>query len=197
MNLYQLNDEMRAISEALEQALAWEPDTNADGKPIDFDGNEIENVENFRAKMLAECCRQLEELSGDFDEKAGKVAAYIKNLKSDCEQLKKEETALQNRRKVKENALENMTAYLLDAMSAAGEKKIETPQAVISIRNNAESVEIADEEAVVKWAQVTNRDYVLKYRQPDISKTELKTLLKSGEKVPGAALARTQSLIVK
>ena len=197
MNLYQLNDEMRAISEALEQALAWEPDTNADGKPIDFDGNEIENVENFRAKMLAECCRQLEELSGSFDEKAGKVAAYIKNLKSDCEQLKKEETALRNRRKVKESALENMTAYLLDAMSAAGEKKIETPQAVISIRNNPESVEIADEEAVVKWAQVTNRDYVLKYRQPDISKTELKTLLKSGEKVPGAALAKTKSLIVK
>lgn len=197
MNLYQLNDEMRAISEALEQALAWEPDTNADGKPIDFDGNEIENVENYRAKMLAECCRKLEELSGNFDEKAGKVAAYIKNLKSDCEALKKEETALRNRRKVKENALDNMTAYLLDAMSAAGEKKIETPQAVISIRNNAESVDIADEEAVVKWAQVTNREYVLKYRQPDISKTELKSLLKSGEKVPGAALARTQSLIVK
>ena len=197
MNLYQLNDEMRAISEALEQALAWEPDTNADGKPIDFDGNEIENVENYRAKMLAECCRKLEELSGNFDEKAGKVAAYIKNLKSDCEALKKEETALRNRRKVKENALDNMTAYLMDAMSAAGEKKVETPQAVISIRNNPESVDIADEEAVVKWAQVTNREYVLKYRQPDISKTELKSLLKSGEKVPGAALARTQSLIVK
>ena len=196
MKLYELTEEMNLAAESLEAALAWQPDTDADGKPVDDDGNVIENVEAYRADMLAAWRGTLEGFSGEFDEKAGNIAAYIKNLKSDCEQLKKEETALRSRRRVKENALERMLSYLLDEMNAAGKKKIESPQAVISVRNNAESVNIPDEQKFIAWAEEHN-DSLLIYKKPDISKTAVKAALKAGEELPGAALGRTVSVIIK
>lgn len=196
MKLYELTEEMNLAAESLEAALAWEPDTNADGKPVDDDGNVIENVEAYRADMLATWRGTLEGISGEFDEKAGNIGAYIKNLKSDCEQLKKEETVLKSRRRIKENALERMLSYLLDEMNAAGKKKVESPQAVISVRNNPESVNIPDEQKFIAWAEEHN-DSLLKYAQPEIRRTEVKTLLKSGQELPGAALTRTQSVIIK
>ncbi len=196
MKLYELTNEMNEIAEDLEAALSWQPDTNADGKPIDDDGNIIENVEAFRAEMLAAWQGTLEGISGEFDEKAGNIAAYIKNLKSDCDQLEQEEKALKRRRDVKKNALRRVTEYLLGEMEAAGKRKIDTPQAVISIRNNAESVLIDNEAAFILWAQEHNEN-LLKYSQPEIRKSEIKTLLKSGEEIPEVRLTRTQSLIVK
>ena len=83
MKLYELTEEMNLAAESLEAALAWEPDTDADGRPVDDDGNVIENVEAYRADMLAAWQDTLEGISGEFDEKAGNIAAYIKNLKSD------------------------------------------------------------------------------------------------------------------
>lgn len=197
MKLYELTEEMNQIAENLEAILAWQPDTDADGKPIDDDGNIIANAEAYRAEMLAAWRGTLECIEGEFDEKAGKTAAYIKNLKSDCEQLKREEIALKSRRTVKENALKRMTEYLLDEMQTAGKKKIDAPQAVISIRNNAESVAVDNEAAFILWAQEHEHDELLKYSQPEIRKTEVKALLKSGGEIPGAQLVRTQSLIIK
>ncbi len=196
MKLYELTNEMDEIAENLEAAISWQPDTNADGKPIDDDGNIIENVEAFRAEMLAAWQGTLEGISGEFDEKAGNIAAYIKNLKSDCDQLEQEEKALKRRRDVKKNALRRVTEYLLGEMEAAGKRKIDTPQAVISIRNNAESVLIDNEAAFIIWAQEHNEN-LLKYSQPEIRKSEVKELLKAGEEIPEARLTRTQSLIVK
>ncbi len=196
MKLYELTNEMNEIAENLEAALSWQPDTNADGKPINDDGNVIENVEAFRAEMLAAWQGTLEGISGEFDEKAGNIAAYIKNLKSDCDQLEQEEKALKRRRDVKKNALRRVTEYLLGEMEAAGKRKIDTPQAVISIRNNAESVLIDNEAAFIIWAQEHNEN-LLKYSQPEIRKSEVKELLKAGEEIPEARLTRTQSLIVK
>ncbi len=196
MKLYELTNEMNEVAESLEAALSWQPDANADGKPIDDDGNVIENAEAYRAEMITAWRDTLEGISGEFDEKAGNIAAYIKNLKSDCEQLKREESALKSRRTVKENALRRVTEYLLEEMETAGKRKIDTPQAVISVRDNAESVTIDDEAAFILWAQDHNED-LIKYLQPEIRKTEVKALLKAGEEVPNARLTRTQSLIVK
>lgn len=197
MKLYELTNEMNDAAESLEAALAWEPDTNADGKPIDEDGNVIANIEEYRAELLAVSAELLNALSGAFDEKAGNVAVYIKNLKAEAEMLHKEERALKFRRQVKERALERMVGYLLDEMQRAGKDKISTPQAAISIRNNALSVKIDDEKSFVEWAQKNDHDELLKFSQPEIRKTEVKNLINSGENVPGASLIRTQSLIVK
>lgn len=197
MRLYELTDEMNIIAENLEAALAWEPDTDADGNPIDDDGNIIENVEQYRAEMLTAWRDTLAAVEGEFDDKAGNIAAYIKNLKAEAELLHKEERALRSRRAVKEKALDRMVTYLLGEMENAGKRKVDTPQAQISVRNNAESVEMLDEKAFVEWARNNDHDDLLKYSEPEVRKTPVKKLIQSGEELPHTRLVRTQSLIVK
>ena len=196
MTLYELTEEMQTVAGELEAALEWEPDTDADGNPIDDGGNVIENVDAFRAELMEAWKNTLDGVSGEFDEKAANIAAYIKNLKSDCEQLEKEEKALKRRRKVKEKALANITEYLLDQMKQAGKTKIESLKSVISVRTNPESVIIADEKKFIEWAQ-EHDDSLLRYLQPEIRKSAVKAGIKAGEKIPGAALTRTESLIVR
>lgn len=196
MKLYELTDEMNIIAENLEAILSWEPDTDADGNPVDGGGNVIENVEAYRADMLAAWKDTLEAVGGEFDEKAGNIAAYIKNLKSEAEDIHKEERALAARRRVKEKALARMTEYLLSEMERAGKQKIDTPRALMFVKNNPESVEILDERKLIEWAR-ENAENVLKYVQPEIRKNEVKALLKSGRSVPEARLTRTQSVIIK
>jgi hypothetical protein len=68
---------------------------------------------------------------------------------------------------------------------------------VISIKNNAESVEISDTEKFIKWAHDNDRDDLLKYTDPEIRKSAVKPLLQDGEKIPFATLTRTQSVVIK
>ena len=66
MTLYNLTDEVIMAAEALECALEWEPDTDADGKPIDGDGNIIGDVEGYRAaleKHLGRVIGDMEQMS--------------------------------------------------------------------------------------------------------------------------------------
>lgn len=195
MKLYELSQEMNIVAECLEAALAWQPSV-VEGLPVDDEGNVIDDVEKYRADLLEAWKTTLEGIDEEFDKKVENIAAYIKNLKSDCEELESEETALKMRRTVKQNALKSITAYLMEQMQAAGKSKVDTPRAVISIRNNAESVVIDNETAFIAWAQVHNEN-LLKFAQPEIRKTEVKALLKAGDKVPNAHLTRTQSLIIK
>ena len=196
MKLYELTDEMALIAENLEAVYSWEPDTDADGNPIDGDGNVIANVEEYRAQMLSAWQDTLEAVGGDFDEKAGNIAAYIKNLKAEAENIHKEERALAVRRRVKEKALARITEYLLCEMERAGKRKIDTPRAAIFVRNNPETVEITDERKFVEWAQ-EHAESVLKYVQPEIRKREVLALIKGGQEVPEARLTRMQSVIIK
>ncbi len=197
MTLYELTDEISMIADNLEATLAWEPDTDADGRPIDDDGNIIENVEAYRTEMLAAWRDTLAAVDCEFDTKAGNIAAYIKNLKAEAELLHREERALRSRRAVKEKALDRMVDYLLGEMEQIGKRKIDTPQALISIRNNAESVSVEDEKGFIEWAQTNERDDLLKYAAPEIRKSEVRKFIQGGGEVPCARLVRTQSLIVK
>lgn len=138
----------------------------------------------------------LDGIEQEFDSKAENIAVYIKNLISDIAQLKAEEKALKDRRQTKEHKVDSLKKYLLSCMQKTDRRKIDKPKAVISVRTNAESVCIADEKAFIGWA-MQNNDSLLKYSEPEVKKTEVKNLLKSGEKVPFAKLERTQSLIIK
>ena len=90
-----------------------------------------------------------------------------------------------------------MKKYLMDCMTAAKLKKIDMPRAAISIRNNAEAVEITDESGFIAWAQANDRDDLLKYSAPEIRKTFVKQDLKAEKDIPYAKLTRSQSVIIK
>ena len=197
MTLYKLSDEFIGVVEALEAAMDWEPRYNSDGQPINDDGEPIEDVEQFRAKFLTAWQDALNAVDENFDAKAGNIAAYIKKIKAECEMLNAEEKRLQQRRRSRERAVEQMTNYLMDEMIKTGKTKIDVVQAKISLRNNPESVMIADEKSFIEWAQTNRKDELLTYVAPKISKTAVKNEIKAGKELPGAVLQRTKSLMIK
>lgn len=196
MSLFNLGNKYADIMEQLELAYAWEPEYVA-GKPVDDDGNIIGDVEGFRTCMIAEVLGRLDGAAADFEASAGNIAAVIKNLAAEAEDLREQEKIFAARRRAKEKSAERLKSYLLQEMQNLGTPKIETVQAKISLRNNPESAQIPDENAFIEWALANDRDSLLIYKKPDISRTAVKIALKAGEKLPGAALGRTVSVIIK
>ena len=84
---------------------------------------------------------------------------------------------------------------LVDNMQATGKKKIDRPKAKLSLKNNAESTSFASEAKFIKWAKENNRNY-LRFPEPEIDKTAVKKALQNGEKIPGASIIRTVSVII-
>lgn len=196
MSLFNLGNKYADIMEQLELAYAWEPEYVA-GKPVDDDGNVIADVGELRAAMIAEVLARLDGAAADFEACAGNIAAIIKNLAAESEALREQEKIFAARRRAKEKSVERLRSYLLQEMQNLGTPKIETTQAKISLRNNPESAQIPDENAFIEWALLNDRNSLLIYKKPDICKTAVKIALKAGEELPGAALGRTVSVIIK
>lgn len=193
--LYELTGDFEALFNQYEEISSYEFTPDGKGGFTDDDGNPI-NPETAIAKMQAAWFDTLDGMEQEIQQKAEAVAVYIKNIKSEADMLKAEEDKLRARRKAKENAESRMKQYLMTCLEAAKLTKVDMPRAVISIRNNAESVNITDENAFIGWAEMHNEG-LLRYRDPEISKTAVKALLKSGETVPYAELARSKSVIIK
>ena len=91
-------------------------------------------------------------------------------------------------KQTKANANERLKGYIKDNMLQLDKTKIKGDLFNVSVRNNAESVEILNESALPEDAfKVT--------RTPD--KTAIKEALKNGHDVDGATLKRTQSLQIR
>ena len=173
--------------------MQFAPDGN--GGYLDDDGNPVDPAA-AREEMTQAWFDTLDGMEIEIQEKAESVALYIKKLNYEIQAIKAEKSCLDARLKAKEKSSKNMLEYLKNCMEAVKLKKIETPRTAISIRNNPESVEIADEKSFINWAQ-DNNDDLLRYKDPEVNKTAVKQLLKAGEEVPYAKLIRTQSLTIK
>jgi len=195
MNLYEMTNEFENELDAFDAILNPDWEKNADGDFITEDGEVITPDEYKR--LIESRFEALDRMEKDLQVKAENVAVYIKEQLALAEKMKAEEDRLRARRKAKENTAAHLKKYLMDCMEAAHLKKIDMPRAVISIRNNAESVEISDADRLIRWAQDTDNEFILKYRDPEISRTALKPMLKDGAEIPGASLVRTQSVIIK
>lgn len=196
MSLYDISNDFQKLFDEFDELNRIEFDTDADGNAIDESGNIIENPEQYKQMILDAWFDTLEGIEGEFEQKAGNVAAYIKSLKAEAENLKKEEKALKARRECKERQAEKLKKYLLDCMDKMSMTKIDVPRAIISVRNNAESLVIEDEISFINWLQMNN-DSLLKYSLPEIKKGEVKKLYKTGVQFPYVHTERTRSLIIK
>ena len=135
-------------------------------------------------------------LEEDVEAKLENIALFVKNTEADVAAIKAEREKLAAREKTKSNLVKRLKDYMLMSMNKVSRNKVETARAVVSIRNNAESVKVADEHGFIKWAEEHN-DELLKYKEPEISKTAIKAALKNGEDIPYCTLERTQSIIIK
>lgn len=176
MKLYELTEMYSDLFNQFDAINEWEPDTNADGMPIDDDGNIIANVDAYRNKMLTAWFDTLTGIEGEFDEKAESIAIYYKQLLAEAKMLKAEKAAIAKRQSQKEKQAESLKTYLFKSMQALGRQKIDMPRAVMSLKKNAPSLVIDDEISFVEWAEEHNLDHLLKYSMPEVKKRMMSRL---------------------
>ena len=194
-SLYEMTNQFEELFDSYEAIADMQFAPDGEGGYLDDDGNPVDPAA-VREEMAQAWFDTLDGMEIAIQEKAENVALYIKNLDYEIKAIKSEKSRLDARLKSKEKSCKNMLEYLKNCLEAAKLKKIETPRAAISIRNNPESVEISDEKSFIGWAQ-DNNDDLLRYKDPEVNKTAVKQLLKAGEEVPYAKLIRTQSLNIK
>lgn len=135
---------------------------------------------------------RFEQLNMEKEQKTENIALWIKNLNADSDMLKKEIDNLNDRKKQaerKEEQLRKYLSYMLDGQS------FKTPKVACSFRKST-SAQVDDEQSFVNWA-MENRKDLLSFKQPTISKTEIKNCLKAGEIIEGAHLVENNNLQIK
>lgn len=197
MKLYELTGDFSDLYDRFIDIDAWEPDTNEDGQPIDENGEVIENVTAYKEAMFEAWFDTLEGIEELFEDKAVNVAVYIKNLRSEAEQIKAEKLKLEKRQSAKNKLADRLEKYLFDSMQKVKRTQIDRPQAKIRIKQNPDSTVIENEQEFIKWAECNDRDDLLKYEQPSVKKAVVKALLKKKEKIPFAHLERKTVLEIK
>ena len=196
-SLFNISSDFTGLFDKFDDLANWEPDTDANGKAIDEYGNEIPDVGSYKTEMLSAWFDTLTGIEGEFNAKAENIGVYIKQLKAEKEAIDAEIKSLRKRSAAKERQLDSLKDYLISCMDAMKLAKIDEPRAKISIRNNAESAQIPNEDAFIDWAQTHDRDDLLAYHKPDISKTAIKNAIKSGDDIPGVTLGRSRSVMVR
>lgn len=127
------------------------------------------------------------------DQKIENIACYYKNLVSDAEAIKAEKDALTERQKAAENKAARLKEYLSYALRG---EKFSTPKCAVTFRKTT-SVNVDNPSAAIEWAEMNGHRECVRYKAPEISKSELGKVLKTGQEVPGAALVEGLSVGVK
>lgn len=195
MKLYEMTEEFAELFNSYDSIMSCEFESDGKGGYVDDDGNPVD-PEAYRKEMQEAWFDTLDGMEQELTRKAENVAVYIKNTEAEAKNLKAEEDKLKARRQSKEAAAKRMKEYLMRCMDQANISKIDEPKAAISIRNNAESVEISDSGKFVEWAENGHDDY-LRYKAPEVNKPAVKAAIKAGENIPFAALTRSRSIIIK
>ena len=195
MKLYEMSADFADLFDNYDAIVNIEFTPDGKGGFVDDDGNPVDPEER-RKEMQQAWFDTLDGMEQELVRKAENVAVYIKAMEAEAKSLKAEEDKLKARRQAKENTAKRMREYLMGCMKQANISKIDEPRAVISLRNNPESVEISDENEFISWANEEHDDF-LRFKAPEINKTAVKNALKSGAEIPFASLTRSQSLTIK
>ena len=131
-------------------------------------------------------------LSGEIEEKMDSIACIIKEADAEASAISAEEKNLAARRKVLENKVKRLTAYLMDAMIRTDRAKLETARNKVTFRKSR-AVELTAD--FLPWA-TANRPDLLNVTT-EVSKTAVKAAIEAGDELPGAEIAERKSLIVK
>jgi len=132
----------------------------------------------------------LEAISGDLEQKAVNVAAYIKNLEAECVAIKNARDEISDKYSAKQKKIESLKRYLLTTLQGCGIKKVSSELFDISVRRSAQVVEITNE-------QLIPYDY---YKETVISKVDkslIKRALAENYEVPGCKLVDNEYLHIK
>lgn len=128
---------------------------------------------------------ELDNLELARDEKIENLCLYIKNLRADAEALKAEKEVFAQREKASKHKADRLASYLQAMLNGDTYKSL---KAEVSYRKS-ESVE-CDDIALVP------ADF-LRYKDPELNKTEVKKALKNGVDVRGCHLKTNINMQIK
>ena len=137
---------------------------------IDDETGEILDKEAFDALVM------------ERDTKIENVALWVKN----------ENAMAEARKRTAENRVKSLKNYLLYALQG---EKFSTSKVKIGYTHST-ATKIQDEAAFIEWAK-KNRQDLLRFKEPEIAKTEVKDALKAGAELPGASLEENTSVTIK
>lgn len=109
------------------------------------------------------------------DERIDQFIRWIKTQEADAAALKEEERKFSERRKTLENAASRGRAYVQRILDGS---RFFCTAGSVSYRK-VSSVVVANTPALIRWAEQTGQEQVLKYKDPEVSKTELKKLIEA------------------
>ena len=128
---------------------------------------------------------KFEELSMARDHKVESLCLWYKNLTAEAEALKAEKQAFEKRQKAAENKAKGIKEFLAYYLNGT---KFKTTKADVSFRKS-ETLDISE--------GATIPEEYLKYKEPDVNKTELKKAIKSGLHVSGVQLVINNNIQIK
>ena len=135
-----------------------------------------------------------EQLQMERERKAENMALWALDLKDEQESIRNEIKRLQARLAAAERKEKSLRDYL--GLVLGGEK-LKTARITVSYRRTR-AVEVEDEETLRQWAQSDPiGEDVLRYKEPEISKAEIKRLISEGHTVPGAEMIERMSVQIK
>lgn len=140
---------------------------------MDLETGEIFDVDRF------------EELGLEKAAKIENICLWIKNLKAEAEALKAEKDAFAARQKSAENKMESLKRYISGYLEGTA---FESSKVKVSFRKS-ETVEIM-EGAIIP-------DEYLRFKEPEVNKTDLKKALKSGVQIAGVSIVENQNIQIK
>ena len=133
------------------------------------------------------------QLQIDRDQLIENMALWYKDLKAEAAAIKAEAEALTERRKAAERRADRLREHLDRALDG---QKFTTARCSISFRTSS-SVQLENAGDMVTWLETNGYDDAITYKPPEVSKTAIGKLLKSGVNVPGAWIETKRGAIVK
>lgn len=129
------------------------------------------------------------------EEKIEGMALWHKNLTAEAAAIRAEEVNLAERRKALEKKAASLKEYLTELLSG---DKFSTARVACSFRKS-KSVKFDndDEAAFIQEMQKSMQYEYLKFKQPEVNRTEITNAIKAGKTVPGAQLIEKNNLSIK
>ena len=143
-------------------------------------------VDPETGEIDGEVYTELEALQMERDRKIENIACWVKNLRSDADELKAEAKAMSDRAKAKERKAESLTKYLAAVLDG---QKFETARAAINWRKS-KSVRI-------EFGTELPEEYIRRKVTEEPDKTAIKAALVAGKSIEGCELVETNNISIK
>ena len=137
---------------------------------------------------------KLDALQMEREAKLEGVALWVKDLKAEADAVKAEADKLNARKKALDNKIDSIKTWLLMAL---GGEKLKTPRCNV-YQTHSQRVAVADEAKLIEFLMTLEKpEQLLRFREPELRKDEIKKALKAGYVIPGAELEETESVVIK